>query len=416
MTPVTSNVVADGGVAGTGTTVIVGNNSDNNLMLFRMRFAKTRISAAEDTFTAGGRTFPAGSFIIANADRGRIDAALKELGLSGYAVNATPSVKSHDLDVPRIGYIHSWQRTQDEGWVRAALETYGVPFTYMSDQTLRGGNLRARFDVIVYPHVGGSLQSMVNGIAKTGKAPLPYKKTASTPNLGALDESDDIRGGMGIEGLFELYKFVLAGGTLITEGGTSTIFPGYNLTTGVNVESSEGLFARGSIMRGRVVDAKSPIVYGFESQLPIYFNQDPVLNVPTGGAFGGFGGGNSAFAGQNTTPMATRPQLSDWDSTMHATRAAREPNTPTPQTNIDSATRPRVVMAFPSDTTQMLLSGTLAGGRVLSNKAQVVDAPIGDGHVVMFAIRPMWRWQTQGTFMLVFNAIMNWNDLNAGKN
>ena len=56
-----------------------------------------------------------------------------------------------------------------------------------------------------------------------------------------------------------------------------------------------------------------------------------------------------------------------------------------------------------------------AGGRVLANKAQVIDAPIGDGHVVMFAIRPFWRWQTQGTYMLGFNAILNWNDLGAGR-
>jgi hypothetical protein len=37
------------------------------------------------------------------------------------------------------------------------------------------------------------------------------------------------------------------------------------------------------------------------------------------------------------------------------------------------------------------------------------------GHVVMFAFRPYWRWQTQGTYAMGFNAIMNWNDLNAGK-
>ena len=72
-------------------------------------------------------------------------------------------------------------------------------------------------------------------------------------------------------------------------------------------------------------------------------------------------------------------------------------------------------MQFPADTTQMLLSGSLAGGRVLSNKAQVVDAPVGQGHVVLFAIRPFWRWQTQGTFMLGFNTILNWNDLDAGR-
>jgi hypothetical protein len=33
----------------------------------------------------------------------------------------------------------------------------------------------------------------------------------------------------------------------------------------------------------------------------------------------------------------------------------------------------------------------------------------------MFALRPFWRWQTQGTYFLAFNAILNWNHLDAGK-
>ncbi|HEY5112767.1 MAG TPA: hypothetical protein VIJ45_01475, partial [Coriobacteriia bacterium] len=73
------------------------------------------------------------------------------------------------------------------------------------------------------------------------------------------------------------------------------------------------------------------------------------------------------------------------------------------------------VMQFPASPNDMLLSGTLAGGQSIVNKAQLVDAAIGKGHVVMFGIRPFWRWQTQGTYMLGFNAIMNWNDLDAGK-
>jgi hypothetical protein len=72
-------------------------------------------------------------------------------------------------------------------------------------------------------------------------------------------------------------------------------------------------------------------------------------------------------------------------------------------------------MQFPGNPNDLLLSGTLAGGQVLANRAQLVDAPVGKGHVVMFAIRPFWRWQTQGTFFLGFNAILNWNDLDAGK-
>ena len=41
----------------------------------------------------------------------------------------------------------------------------------------------------------------------------------------------------------------------------------------------------------------------------------------------------------------------------------------------------------------------------------MVDLPDGAGHILLFAIRPFWRWQTQGSFALAFNAILNWNDL-----
>ena len=63
---------------------------------------------------------------------------------------------------------------------------------------------------------------------------------------------------MGWEGLMELVKFVREGGTLITEGSTSTIFPEYNVTSGVTVESPEGLFVRGSVMRGVFSDRPQP--------------------------------------------------------------------------------------------------------------------------------------------------------------
>ena len=81
----------------------------------------------------------------------------------------------------------------------------------------------------------------------------------------------------------------------------------------------------------------------------------------------------------------------------------------------DPSARTRVVLQFPANVDDMLLSGTLEGGATLVNRAQLVDQSIGQGHVVLFAIRPFWRGQTQGTFAMGFNAIMNWNDLDAGR-
>jgi hypothetical protein len=425
MTLVTADVRAPGGIEGNGSVVVVDHTADNNLVTFRFRFPDVRMLAAQEDFDAAGRRFRAGAFIIPNADRAKLEPALRELGLSGYAMASAPRVKTHAMTVPRIGYVHSWQRTQDEGWVRAALDTYGVPYTYFADTKLREGKLREKYDVIIYPHVGGTAQAMVNGIPKTGTTPLPYRKTAETPNLGFPDSSADIRGGMGLEGLMHLHKFVEEGGTLITEGATATIFPEYNLTMGVSVENPSDLFVRGSVIRGIIADRTSPLMYGYDgSQLPVYFNQAPVLNV--GATSGMFAGARRSLPGvsQNVTPNTTPMRLSPWEPGDTSSRAQgtapRGRGTGAGAASASGRTTtgtmaPRVVLRFPESPDDMLLSGTLSGGQALSNRAQLIDAPVGKGHVVMFAIRPFWRWQTQGTYFLGFNAILNWDNLDAGR-
>jgi hypothetical protein len=437
MTLLTADAKAPGGIEGTGPVLVVEHTTDNNLMKFRFQNASVKMQAAEEDFELGGKKFRAGAFVIPNADRATLEPMLKELGLSAWAVASAPSVRSHELDVPRIGYVHSWSRTQDEGWVRAALDTYGVPYTYFGDIKLREGNLRAKYDVIIFPHVGGNAQSQVNGIAKTGTAPLPYKKTAEYPALGANDSADDIRGGMGWEGLMELVNFVRAGGTLITEGSTSTILPSYNVTNGVTLESPTDLFVRGSIIRGVFADKRSPLAYGFDgAQLPVYFNQEPVMSVGGGGG-GGFGGRGGGAAipgvGMNVTPMAgaANQRITPYEPAGGGTLPAETPVAGQQAGGgrggggrggggfagfgAATAEAPRVILRFPANPDEMLLSGTLVGGQALANRVQLVDIPVGQGHVVSFAIRPFWRWQTQGTYFLAFNAILNWNDLDAGR-
>jgi hypothetical protein len=421
MTLLRSDAAEPGSIAGSGPVIIVDHTTDNALMAFRFRNRDAKMQAAEADFEVNGHKFRAGAFIIPNADRARLEPSIRSLGLAAWAVAAAPEVKTHSLDVPRIGYIHAWQRTQDEGWVRAALDHYGVPYTYFSDQKLRDGRLREKYDVIVYPHVGGSAQSHINGIPNNGPDPIPYKKSELTPNLGANDESDDIRGGMGVEGLAELAKFVRDGGTLITEGSTAALMAETGVTGSVTVEHPGQLFARGTILRGVFTDRTSPIAYGYDAQdLPVYFNQDPVLRAAAG--FGGGGApGVGGDIGQNVTPNAVPLAILPLEP---APPAAKPPSPADESANLRQTAqqlgivedvRPRVIMQFPANPNEMLLSGTLAGGQALSNRALAIDAPLGSGHIVMFALRPFWRWQTQGTFFLAFNAILNWNHLDAGK-
>jgi hypothetical protein len=471
--PQAKDVVAAGGITGSGSTVIVENNSDNTLVSFRFKNPGVKMAAAEESFSAGGRAFGAGAIIVANADRPRLDASLKQLGLTGYAVAEAPAVKSHDLDIPRIGYIHSWTRTQDEGWVRAALDTYGVPYQYFGENAVaKMGDLRSKFDVIIYPHGGsgvgntgggrggrGGAAGGGGGGAQTANLPVPYKSTKEFPSLGYPDSTDDIRGALGEDGMKALYAFVQQGGTLITEGNTSQILPEMKLTPGVTVEPASALFARGTILRGVITDAKSPLVYGYDKpDVPVYFSVGPVLNAgagaqPVADNAGAGRGGRAGSVAQNTTPMANLLKLSPWDPDHTGTAygvatsvgndfnvaQAGEPAggrggrgggfgggfaggfgggggpVTVPGLTADANSSTRVVMQFPEKADDMLLSGTLEHGELLSKRAQLVDEKIGQGHAVMFAFRPYWRWQTQGTFAMGFNAIMNWNDLDAGK-
>src|SRR5438552_3556584 len=73
--------------------------------------------------------------------------------------------------------------------------------------------------------------------------------------------------------------------------------------------------------------------------------------------------------------------------------------------------RPRVVVSFAKEADHLLLSGMLENGDELAGKPVVIDAPRGRGHVLLFANNPMWRQNTQGSYALVMNAIMNWDRL-----
>jgi hypothetical protein len=422
-----ADIVTPGTITGTGKILVVENNTDNVLTTFRFKNADVKMEAAEEDFDLAGHHLRAGAFILRDGASDQVRASIAQLGLVAYATDGL-MVKTHALSIPRIGYVHSWARTQDEGWVRAALDHYGVPYTYFADQKLRDGNLRAKYDVIVFPDIGGNSVSQVNGIPKTGPDPIPYKKTALTPNLGAEDSSDDIRGGMGIEGLAELVKFVEAGGTLITEGSTSTILPDYGITTQVTVEHPATLYAKGALMRGMISDRKSPIVYGYTGdQLPIYFSQEPVLSAGRAGF--GRGGASVPGVGVDETPNATPIRLSPYDGD---DSSAEPKGLPTQEADgraaraalgggggrggaEEAGPAPRVVLAFPTNPQDMLLSGELAGGQAISGRALAVDQQLGKGHVVMFALRPFWRWQTQGTYALGFNTISTWDHLDAGK-
>jgi hypothetical protein len=45
----------------------------------------------------------------------------------------------------------------------------------------------------------------------------------------------------------------------------------------------------------------------------------------------------------------------------------------------------------------------------------VVDVPVGKGHVVLFANNPIYRGETIGSYFMVFNTVLSFDSLDAGR-
>ncbi len=361
-----------------GSYFVVNNTTDDNFSMFRFHLPKVSFLAAEDSFSVRDQTFNAGSFIIETDGNGRnladrLEEAAVDLGVTVHGVDERPDVSVHAVEVPRVGLIHTWVATpQDAGWWRIGFDKIGVPYDYLSEQDLAATNL-SDYDVLILPRTRASSQSLVAGKSRVGES-IPWKQSKDYPHLGHIDETSDARVGMGYDGLAKLKEFVEEGGVFITEGPTSAFPIDMAIIRRVSIRRTPNLKARGSVVKTVRADSMSPILYGYGESLPAYFNQSPVFQVDKN-------------VGGRTTP--------DWY-----------------KDEAWSAEVPRTVLEFAKKGVN--LSGMLTGESELTGKPAVLDVPVGEGHVILFAIRPFRRWNTQGNHALVFNTILHWNDLRVG--
>jgi len=284
------------------------------------------------------------------------------------------------------------------------------------------------------PPMGGGGADRLNanerGMPMRG-SPMPWKNTAETPNMVApgLDSTDDIRGGLGFAGLAHLEQFVRDGGLLIAVQTSASLPVAAGMTEMVNVADARTMQAPGSVLLSNIDDKKSPITYGYDDQLYVYFRQGPVITITSfGGGPGGGGGpvGDDAGARSSGRGSAADPDVIQGRSYIAPERPVkRSPHEQELYVADDLREfarwalpprneQPRVVLRFAADK-ELLLSGMITGGNEIAEKPAVVDVPHGKGHVVLFANNPMWRNETMGSFFLVFNAIMNFDHLDAGR-
>ena len=243
-------------------------------------------------------------------------------------------------------------------------------------------------------------------------------------HLGGPDSRDDIRGGMGLQGVLNLHKFIEDGGLFILITTNASLPIDYGIVESVAVVNADKLKAPGSVLHARITDKTSPVTYGYERTLGVYFNGGPVFETGMKAATGGLD--LTALMDGGTQGRASgRGSLKDPDVIQG--RPHKPPTIAGAGTGIPPEYRDLLNLYMPPDLTtlriimrfdrkdKLLLSGMLAGGEDLQNRAAVIDAPVGKGHVLFFAINPMWRFETHGSFFLLFNAALNYDNLDAGR-
>ena len=366
----TSDLLTKGTIAGaSGNIFAVKQNGTLNLITLRYRLKDLAVKATRASVKVNGDDYPGGSFVIAasGSQAERVRKEIEALGLVAAALPQAPAGDTLDVDVPRIAIYTTWANTEKVGWVRLAFDRWQVPFDLIhKDHVKSGANLRAKYDVIVIPHQTQSGKALVFEQPKLSK-PLAYRKNERFKTLGMYAETDDVRGGMGIEGVAEFEKFVNGGGLLMTFGVASFFPAEFGLARGVDAQRPTGnWYAPGPYVQSEILRPEHPVVYGYANKtLPVRWADGPILQAGVNPEF-------AAFVG--STPDRTS-----------------------------------VIARFQGGDAGVL-SGLMRGADQIRNRPMVVDTQAGKGRVLMFANNPIYRWQTFGEHGMVFNGLLFHND------
>ena len=443
MEQVTGDIKPPCGVTGSGSVYAINHNGDNALVSLRYLLKNADIQIAEEPFEAAGTKFNRGAFLVKGVPENDLNKVTSDLGLKAFGLASAPSVKTHPARAARIAVLHMWSNTQTEGWWRQAFDLYKVPYDYIDPKTIHDtADLRAKYDVIIYGPGGG--QGAVEG-TPLWKNPIPYQNTADTPNVGTWAQTEDTRIGMGLEGLLHLRQFIDQGGAFIASNSSAEFAIQNAFSYGVS-SNRPGTQSRvvGSLLRTKLADDTSPIVYGVPDNLAVYSDAGESFSVSsTAGGFGrggGGGGGGAAGGGRGGGPGGQRPtgRGTPDDADVVQGRPADEETNPTPTPTVAPVQpwqyaipteealkrnpanvippkfRPRVALRYDAQNS-LLVSGLLEGGTDIAQRAVVVDVPVGKGHVVLFAANPIYRGETIGSYFMVFNTILNFDNLDAGR-
>jgi hypothetical protein len=302
--------------------------------------------------TVDGHELGTGAMWVPDSPEARriVEEGAQKLGVAAYARSASPTGEALKLKPVRIGLYDQYGGLMPAGWTRWLFEQYEFPFELVYPQMLETGDLRNKFDVIVFvdgaARVGGGGRG---GFAARTPENIPDEFKSHTGRI-----SED-------KSLPALKKFVMSGGVVLTIGSSTSMGEalGVSVKNALTEMGTDGrehplpadkFYIPGSLLKASV-DNTNPLAYGMPSQVDVFFDNSPVFKL---------------------APDASQKRTS-------------------------------AVAWFASG--NVLDSGWAWGQQYLNGATAVTEAAVGEGHVILLGPEVAFRAQPHATFKLLFNGL-----------
>jgi hypothetical protein len=254
----------------------------------------------------------------------------RDTATGGFSPERPKEGQAVELTGPRIALYKSYVPAMDEGWTRWLLEDFGFTYQNVLNPDIDAGNLRQRFDAIVFPD-------------------QPATQIASGYEPGAMPQ--EYTGGLSKKAVSNLNTFAQQGGTLVFLNRSANYAVErlhLDVKNAVGGVPNRDFYSPGSLLNV-ALDTQNAIALGLPKNIAIWGEESPAWDVPA-----------------NSKDL--------------------------------------IIARYPDD--HVLASGWLLGESYIKGRAALVEVPIGQGKAVLFGMRPQYRAQSYHAFKLCFNSLV----------
>ena len=328
------------------------------VMINRLLKAGAEVYWLKNANQAGWQDLGTGAIWVpaSAAARGVLDAGAKALGVPAMAVAKAPSGDALKLKPIKVGLYDQYGGSMPSGWTRWLLEQYEFPFQVVYPADLDAGNLKSKFDVLVFTDGAirrggaggrGGGGGGFGGAVDPESVPQEYR-----PMMGRISDETTMP---------QLKQFVESGGSIVTIGSSTSIaevfglpVKNYLMEKGPDGRDralpGEKFYIPGSLLRTRI-DNTNPLAYGMPDTVDVFYDNSPVFRLEPSAAL------------QKTDAVG-------W-----------------------------------FQGSEVLDSGWAWGQQYLDGGTAVAEASVGEGKVVLLGPEVNFRDQPHGTYKLLFNGL-----------